>query len=248
MVRKAENVRSIERAIDVLECIASDRRPVSIGEIEKRVKLSRPTLYRILSSLNRRAFVRKDGDPPRYRLDIGAGRLAEAWTNSLEIIPLATPLMQSLVDRFDETVALYLRRGGSRFCVAEIPSRQALSYSRGLGHSGTIFRGASGLAMLAFLNEDDARESIAKHSGIAQKRSFQRTLLKIRELGYSVSSGEFIEGAQAIASPVFDQRGEVVASLGLFGPSVRFPAKRITECASAVRQSASRLSTLLGHR
>src|SRR5262249_147340 len=76
MAARPENRRAIDRAIDVLECFAAERRPLAIGELEKRASLSRPTLYRILSTLISRKYVRKDGDPPRYRLDIGAGRLA----------------------------------------------------------------------------------------------------------------------------------------------------------------------------
>src|SRR5688572_33494615 len=110
MATKPENMRAVDRAIDVLECLAIERRPLAINALEKRARLSRPTLYRILSTLISRKYVRKDGDPPRYRLDIGAGRLAEAWNNSLDIARLAEPLMKNLNDRFDETVALYLRK------------------------------------------------------------------------------------------------------------------------------------------
>src|SRR5262249_47873114 len=150
----------VDRAIDVLECFAVERRPLAIGELEKRAGLPRPTLYRILSTLMSRDYVRKDGDPPRYRLDIGAGRLADAWNNSLEIARLAEPLMKKLNDRYDETVALYLRKDNVRLCVSEMPSRQALSFSRGLGYSGSLLRGASGLAMLAFIGDTEAEQII----------------------------------------------------------------------------------------
>jgi DNA-binding IclR family transcriptional regulator len=245
---KSENVRAIDRAIDVLECFASDRNALSITEIEKRAKLSRPTLYRILSTLIRRGFVRKDGDPPRYRLDVGVGRLADAWANSLDIVRLAAPLLQELLELHDETVALYLRKDKTRLCVAEIPSRQVLSYSRGLGYSGSLIRGASGLAILAYVEPDQAAEIIAEELDAAKVRTLQRKLLEIRRDGFALSGGDFIEGAQAIASPVFDRHGTVIGSLGLFGPSVRFPPKRIADCTKAVKQSAMSLSSLLGHR
>ena len=248
MSDKTENVRAIDRAIDVLECFAADRHSLSIGEIEKRARLSRPTLYRILWTLMRRGFVRKDGDPPRYRLDIGIGRLADAWTNSLDIVRLATPLLEGLLERYDETVALYLRKDNTRLCVAEVPSRQALSYSRGLGYSGSLIRGASGLAILAFVDPDQAARIIAEEHDAEQARTLRRKLLDIQRDGYALSGGDFIAGAQAIASPVFDRRGEAIGSLGLFGPSARFPAKRVTDCARAVKHSASSLSSLLGHR
>lgn len=248
MVARSENMRAINRAIDVLECFAAERNSLSIGEIQKSVGLSRPTLYRILLTLIDRSFVRKDGDPPRYRLDIGAGRFADAWTNSLDIVRLAAPLMNDLLDRYDETIALYLRKGNVRLCVSELPSHQPLSYSRGLGHSGSLVRGASGLAMLAVLDHREAERMIEQELDKAQARLTRRKLSDIRRTGFAISSGDFIVGAQAIASPVIDRRGEVIASLGLFGPSVRFPAKRVNDCAKAVKQSASLLSSLLGHK
>ena len=244
---KSENMRAIDRAIDVLECFAVERRPLAIRELEKCASLSRPTLYRILSTLISRKYVRKDGDPPRYRLDIGAGRLADAWNNSLDITRLAEPLMKNLNDRYDETVALYLRKDNIRLCVWEMPGRQALSFSRGLGHSGSLLRGASGLAMLAFINGAEAEQIIEQERDKGHARAARRRLPEIRNAGYAVSSGDFIAGAQAIASPIFDRRGEVVGSLGVFGPSVRFNTKRINECGKSVKQTASLLSSLLGH-
>jgi len=248
MGAKTDNVRAIDRAIDVLECFAANRNALSITELEKRAKLSRPTLYRILSTLIRRGFVRKDGDPPRYRLDIGIGRLADAWANSLDIVRLAAPLLQELLERHDETVALYLRKDSTRLCVAELPSHQPLSYARGLGYSGSLARGGSGLAILAFMDPVEVAEVIAQEIDVGKARSLQRKLVEIRRDGSALSGGDFIEGAQAIASPVFDRTGAVIGSLGLFGPSVRFPIKRVADCTKSVKQSASALSSLLGYR
>ncbi len=248
MIGRSGNVRAIERAIDVLECLASQGHGLGIGQLEKRAKLSRPTLYRILFTLIRRGFVRKDGEPPRYHLDFGAGRLADAWTNSLEILRLAAPLMENLQDRYDETIALYLRRDNIRLCIAEMRSRQALSYSRGLGHSGSLSRGASGLAMLAHVNSEEAARIVALERDAGRAQMLRRKLLDIRAAGFAISSGDFIVGAHAIASPVFDRRGDAVGSLGLFGPSARFSTTRINECAKAVKHSASQLSSLLGYR
>jgi hypothetical protein len=93
----------------------------------------RPTLYRMLGTLMRRGFVQLSGDPPCYRLDYSAARLAEAWSKSTDIGQSALLFLETLLQCFDETVALYLRRENSRVCVAELPSRQPLSYARGSG-------------------------------------------------------------------------------------------------------------------
>lgn len=248
MGAKSENVRAVDRAIDVLECFVSDRRALSITELERRAKLSRPTLYRILATLIRRGLVRKDGEPPRYQLDVGIGRLADAWADSLDIVRLAGPLLQGLLEQHGETVGLFLRKDKMRFCVAEVPSQQPLSYANGLGFSGSLVRGASGLAILAFVDTEHADEIIVEEHDEAKMRALQRKLVDIRRDGFALSGGDFIEGAQAIASPVFDRNGSVTASLGLFGPSVRFPPQRVADCAAAVKQSAAALSSLLGYR
>jgi IclR family transcriptional regulator, acetate operon repressor len=248
MGETSDRIRAIDRAIDVLECFAAERRALSIGDIEKRSKLSRPTLYRILATLIRRGLVRKDGEPPRYRLDIGIGRLAEVWTNSLDVVQLATPILNDLLDRHDETVALYLRKDNTRLCVAELPSRQALSYSRGLGYSGSLLRGASGLAILANIDPADAARIIAAEANRVDAKALRGKLADVSRSGFALSGGDFIVGAQAIASPVFDRQGLAIGSLGLFGPSARFPAKRVSECAKAVKASAAVLSAALGYR
>lgn len=248
MSKTPDSVRAIERAISVLECLAAQRHSIPIGELQKRVRLSRPTLYRILATLISRNFVRKDGEPPRYRLDVAAGRMADAWANSLDIVQLAKPVMHDLLDRYDETIALYVLKDNIRVCVAEMASRQALSYSRGLGHSGSLARGASGFAVLAHVSADQAACIIGNENDPPRARLLRRKLIEVRESGYASSSGDFIVGAQALASPIFDRRGEVMGSLGMFGPSARFSARRISECAKAVKQSATLLSSLLGHR
>ena len=148
----------------------------------------------------------------------------------------------------DETVALYLRKDNTRLCVAEIPSRQVLSYSRGLGYSGSLLRGASGLAILAHIAQEELARILAKESNRVDARGLRRKLSEVSRDGFALSGGDFIVGAQAIASPVFDRVGLAIGSLGLFGPSARFPARRVSECAKSVKASAATLSAALGFR
>lgn len=247
MGKTTDRIRAVDRAIDVLECFAKQRRALSIGDLEKGTRLSRPTLYRILSTLIDRGLVRNDGEPPRYRLDIGIGRLADVWANSLNIVQMAMPMLNDLLEQYDETVALYLRKDNTRLCVAELSSRQALSYSRGLGYSGSLLRGASGLAILAHIGPDEASRIIADESNRVDVRGLRRKLAEVSRDGFALSGGDFIVGAQAIASPVFDRQGHAIGSLGLFGPSARFPAKRVSECARSVKATAASLSAALGY-
>ena len=244
---KATSVRAVERAIDILDAFSVERPALTVAELTRCVRLNRPTLYRMLSTLMQRRLVQLSGDPPRYRLDYGAARFAEAWSRSIEIGQTALPILEPLLHRFDETVALYLRRDNTRICAVELPSRQPLSYSRGLGHAESLRRGASGIAILAFLRGDEFETILAEERDPASARTLGRALAQARARGYALSRDHLIVGAQAIAAPVFDRTQAAVAALGLFGPAARFTPERITECAEAVRRAAGSLSKALGH-
>jgi DNA-binding IclR family transcriptional regulator len=244
---KATGVRAVERAIDILDAFSVERPALTITELTKSVRLNRPTLYRMLATLMQRGLVQLSGDPPRYRLDYGAARFAEAWSRSIEIGQTALPFLEPLLQRFDETVALYLRRNNTRICAVELPSRQPLSYSRGLGHAESLRRGASGIAILAFLRREEFEAILAEDHDPAAANALRRTLAQARARGYALSRDHLIVGAQAIAAPVFDRTQAAVAALGLFGPAARFTPERITECAEAVQRAAASLSKALGY-
>lgn len=245
---RATNVRAVDRAIDILECFSSEKSSLSITDIGARVRLTRPTLYRLLATLVRRGYVRRDGEPPRYRLDSAAGRLADAWAGGLDLGQLAAPALGELLDRFDETVALYLRKDDARICVSEMPSRQPLSFARGIGHAEKLMRGASGLVILAYLPEAEVEAILRRGQEPAAARRIRSVLLQIRRRGHALSGGELIVGAQAIAAPIRNRTGDAVGSIGLFGPEARFPPRRIQECAERLKQVAVGLSQALGYR
>lgn len=244
---KATSVRAVERAIDILDAFSAERPALTITELARHVRLNRPTLYRMLSTLMKRGLVRLSGDPPRYRLDYGAARFAEIWSSSTDAGQSALPFLEPLLQRFDETVALYLRRDNTRICALELPSRQPLSYARGLGHAESLRLGASGIAILAFLPEDELEAILSEERDATAIKALRRTIAQVRSRGYALSRGHLIVGAQAIAAPVFDRTQVPVAALGLFGPAARFSPERITECAEAVRRAAESLSKALGY-
>ena len=243
---KSDGVRAVERAIDVLEAFSPDRPALTITDISRRTGLSRPTLYRLLQTLLGRGLLRHDGDPPHYRLDAGAARFAAIWSHSFDLGRQAMPELGRLRDRFDETVALFLRSDDRKLCVAELESRQPLSFARGVGYSESLRLGASGMSILAHLPAADQERILAGERDRSRIPQIRRRLIMVRQRGYALSGGDLIVGAQAIAAPVRDKTTNAVAAIGLFGPAARFPAERVEECALAVRASALVLSRALG--
>ncbi|MEC5408606.1 IclR family transcriptional regulator [Paraburkholderia sp. MPAMCS5] len=242
----ADGVRSVERALDILLAFGDSDRDLTVGELLKRVDLSRPTLYRLLYTLEQNGFVIAEGDPQRFRLGPAVGRLAWAWSSSLDVAALAQPVLRSIWEETGETVALFVPQGSVRVCVAEMPSLQPLSFRRGVGYSEKIVRGASGRALLAWMNP--SVEALASYcEGLEfEPKELAKKLGSVRKLGYAVSRNELIAGAVAIAVPFFDHGGSVAGSIGVFGPSVRMDQDRIEEIGERLIGHAQTLSHLLG--
>lgn len=244
---KTTNVRAVERAIDILECFSPEKPRMSVLEIQRKVPLSRPTLYRLLQTLVTKGLVRAEGEPQRFALDFGIGRLAHSWSAGIDVVALARPILERLRSSTGETTALLVRRGSLRQCVAELVSPNVLAMSRGIGEADHLWRGASGKAILAFLQEDEIAAVMRTLPKTIDKAALGANLSRARKDGYFISRGEVFVGAIAIAAPYFDHTGRISGSIGVFGPEARLDERWIVKAISHVVKSAAELSAAAGY-
>lgn len=243
---KNENVRAVGRALDILLAFTAEGAELSAGELLKRVGLSRPTLYRLIYTLQEHGFLVSVGEPQRFRLGPSVARLAHVWSATQDLGSLAAPILRRVWEQTRETVALFVPQGNLRLCVAELPSPQPLNFKRGVGYTERIALGASGRAILAYMEPGAAElRSYLQGTGIDLK-DLEAELAVTRKRGYSTSHSELISGAVGIAVPFFDLHGTVAGSMGVFGPEVRLDAKRQKEVANLLLEEAVKLSEALG--
>jgi DNA-binding IclR family transcriptional regulator len=236
-----DSVRAVDRALEILMAFTATDHALSAGELLKRVDLSRPTLYRLLRTLEHNGFISSSGEPQKFRLGPSVAHLSHVWSASLDISAVAQPMMRRLWEKTGETVALFVSQGGYRVCMAEIPSIQPLSFKRGVGYREKVMVGASGRAILASMS--DASRHLA---GEQVDAGFEKELARIRERGYAVSKDELIQGAVAVAAPFFHGGDQVAGSLAVFGPSVRLRSAEINDFGTLLVQEAQQLSRVLG--
>lgn len=245
--KSSDGVRAVGRALDILLAFSASDYELTANDILKRVDLSRPTLYRLLYTLEQSGFVTSSGAPQRFRLGPSVARLSWAWSASLDVAHVARPMMQAVWQETRETVALFVPQGDLRLCIAEMPSPQPLSFKRGVGYSERIVRGASGRAILAWTQPTPQALALLCDGLVTTPGELASELAAIRLRGYAVSRNELIQGAIAIAVPFFDQRGQIAGSIGVFGPDVRMSIERTDAMAPALMAHALALSSALGY-
>jgi DNA-binding IclR family transcriptional regulator len=245
-LEKADNVRAVGRALEILLAFTASDRELTIAELLKRVDLSRPTLYRLLHTLEQSRFVIAEGEPKRVRLGPAVARLAHAWNASHDVSAVAEPMMRRVWEASGETVAVFVRDGVFRTCLAELPSPHALSFRRGVGYRERLAVGASGRVILAHMNlmAADLKAYHADRRGDPER--YLKELARVRERGFAVSHEELLPGAAAVAAPFFDSTGQVAGALGVFGPSARLSPLQTERYGKLLIREARALSEALG--
>ena len=203
-VEKNENVRAVGRALEILAAFTEEDPQLSAGELLKRVDLSRPTLYRLIYTLQEHGFLVSVGEPQRFRLGPAVSRLAHVWKATLDLSSLADPVLRKIWEETRETVALLVPQGQMRLCIAELPSPQPLNFKRGVGSTERLVLGATGRAILAWM--DPTPEQLRDYAQGTQLdlKDLEAELGATRKRGYSVSRNELVSGAVAVAVPFFD--------------------------------------------
>ncbi len=241
-----DSVRAVGRALEILLAFTPADFELSPAELLKRVDLSRPTLYRLLYTLESSGFLVSSGDPQKFRLGPAIAQMAYVWTSSNDPAAAAAPMMRRVWDVTNETVGLFIRQSEHRVCIAEIPSLHALSFRRGIGFRDFLASGASGKIIMAF-SELDPRQlrQLTQHTK-TNLATFTKDLETARTRGAAFSKDEQIQGAASVAAPFFDASGQVVGSLAVYGPSVRLDEKRLQEIADLLISEVGFLSKALG--
>jgi IclR family transcriptional regulator, acetate operon repressor len=242
----AAGVRAVDRAIAILQCFTPDQPALSVIEIQKRVGLSRPTLYRLLQTLAQRDLILAEGDPQRFRLSHGVMKLSHVWLKGLDVVTLARSIVEGLRDLIGETAALFKLQEDRGICILECESRHVLAISRGVGDSLSLTRGSTGKAMLGFMEPQRQSEILSTIPRGVQRARLEEEIKLARQRGYATSRGEIFVGAVAVSAPYFDHRGNVVGSIGIYGPSARVDEQKMLEYSKLVRRAGQEISVVLG--
>ena len=244
---KNENVRAVGRALEILLAFTAQDFELSPSELLKRVDLSRPTLYRLLYTLEEQGFLVSVGEPQRFRLGPAVARLAHVWTSSLDLAAVAEPVLRRIWRTTNETVAMFIPQRELRLCVAELPSPQPLNFKRGVGYTERIALGATGRSILAYMEASSEELRDYVQGTKVNVKELEAELVQTRKRGFASSHSELIPGAVAVAVPFFDRHAQVAGSIGVFGPEVRLDGARLKQITKLLQTEAQSLSAMLGY-
>lgn len=251
---KTTSVRSIFRAMDILDCISD--KELSLKEISDKIGLAKTTTHRILGSLVQRSYVEQDPKTLKYRLGIELMRLGALAKTGFDIRREAIGVMEWLANHAGQTSNLYvLRNNCKRVCIEQVPGPNYMPRYSYLGATFSLHRGAGGKVLLAYMSKE-LREEYYSYVKATEDTSnnlvwidnLERELEEIRKVGYMCSRGERDATTASASAPIYDYTGDVVASLTVSGPIEVFTPEKVERFVLLLLKASSQISQKLGYK
>ena len=239
-------VAAVQRAIAVLDELAAARAELGTNEIARRTGVNVSTISRILATLTSGGLVEHIAVSGRYRLGVGVIRLASAAGERLDIRSLARPHLAELATRTQETATLSVPGGHEAITLDYVQSPLSVRSVAEVGRASAAHATAVGKVYLAHggIVPDGPLAAFTERT-IVDHDVLQTEVARVRERGWGQALGEREEDLNAVAVPVLDPAGQLVAILGVQGPAVRFSPRVMRTAVELLMERAGQISATL---
>lgn len=243
-------VQSVERALSILEILARAGE-AGVTEIAAELGVHKSTAFRLLAALENSGLVEQVADRGKYRLGMGILRLAGATTARLDVVQEARPICRDLAAGTGETVNIAVLAGGSALYVDQAAGGSSLQAHNWVGQHIPLHATSNGKVLLSELADAELAATLgalAAHTDatITTRKVLRAQLAQVRADGYAVAVDELEIGLTAVAAPIRNAHGDIVASLSVSGPTFRLDEARVAAVLPDVLDAAAQVSHRLG--
>ena len=243
-------VHIVHRVASVLRAF-SNQRLLGITDLSAATGLPKSTTHRLVTALVNEGLLVQDEDSHKYALSLRVTALGASILNSHIVRKSARPILMELRDQTHESVHLAVLEGME---AVVIDTEDSYFFVRAVNVPGQHLPAhavSTGKVLLAYQWETRLREILSRttltrytSNTITDPRLLLEELRLVRQRGYAISQSEMEEGIDAVAAPIFDHLGMVVAAVSIGGPSERCGPKQ-AEFITAVTRAGQQVSQAL---
>ena len=250
-VRASSRSTGRSRILEVLARVGE----AGVTEIAAELGVHKSTAFRLVATLEAHRLVEQTVDRGRYRLGVGVLRLAGATTARLDLVQEARPLSRQLASDTGETVNVAVLSESSALYLDQVAGSSALQPHNWVGQHIPLHATSNGKVLLSGLDDasldtvlDTLLGTLAAYTPqtITRRAELREELDRVRAQGYALAVDELEVGLTAVAAPIRNAHGDVVASMSVSGPSFRLPTERLDEVVRLVTEAAVEVSHRLG--
>lgn len=244
----------LQKAMAVLELFTPMRREIGVVEAAELLHRPKSTVSRWLAAISEAGLLERDPHSGRYRLSMRLAVLGEIARDSTGMQRLAHPVLEKLTVDTGETSSLTVMVRAEAMNIEAVLSPRPIIHVGWVGRRFPCHASASGKVLLAWRDPATIKRLVPRRlpklasRTITSMDDFLYELARVRDHGYATAWRELEDELAAVAAPVRDHTGEVVAAVALSAPASRVPLKALGNLARAAAGGADSLSAQMGYR
>src|SRR5215813_12963185 len=246
-------VQSIGRAFAILEAVARHRDGIGLAELSKSVGLHNSTAFHLVRTMVSLGYIRQMKDTKRYRIGRPLFALAASALDEMEMVSLATPVLDDLARETGESSHFAARMGDAVVVMARTSGPSAFQLAERVGVVRPAYCTALGKIILAALRPDQLERYLGRielkpltPSTITEPARLRKEIDEVRKAGIAFDDGEFDGEVRCAAMAVRDFSGQVVGAIGISGPVWRLSIQALQSRSRHLEGAAARLSQAFG--
>jgi len=255
--RKKYRVPALKRAFAIFDSLNHTSFGLSVQEISQEHKIPYSTAFYLLETMRECGYAERSEDSKKYRLGhkVLSFRESNVARYHLDLRAIARPIMEELSELTGLTIHLAILERDEAVYIEKVEPNGFIRLYTWIGKRNSLHCTAVGKALLLGLTEDEVRRicppsSLVRHT----ERTivvFDALVAEVRQSadrGYAVDDIEDESEGRAVAAPIYNEQGKVIASLGVAGSLSQIEFSRIDAIGKLVRNYAERCSQRFGHR
>ncbi len=244
-------VSTVSKVLDILLLFSAERPEVSIEDIQSELMLPKSTVYRYVRTLQEKGFLHKSG-VSNYRPGLAFVSFSQAMLNSdRDLRTHCLPAMRRLSEKTRESISLMRLLNKRVVCIESIQGQYALRVTIEPGRTQVMHAGASSKVLLAYLAPKQWETYLETplqrftDATITDVATLSHEIKHVRSSGHAISNGEIDIGARAVAVPLSNTQGGVIAALSVEAPHSRMDDTTADTYIAWLKEEAGALGSTL---
>lgn len=220
MAGRGDFVQSLERGLSVIRAFDHEHPELTLSEVAAQTGVTRAVARRFLLTLEALGYVRSDGR--FFSLTAKVLELGYAYLSSLSLPEVAEPHLEDLVGEVNESSSVSVLDGHDVVYVARVPVSRIMTVSISVGTRFPAYATSMGRVLLAGLPEPELTSYLSSVSlqpltarTVSSVAALRGELTRVRSQGWALVNQELEEGLRALAAPIRNRAGKVVAALNV---------------------------------
>ncbi|MDR2374151.1 MAG: IclR family transcriptional regulator [Bifidobacteriaceae bacterium] len=240
-------VKSLSKAMKVLECFIADRRDLGVTQISQTLGIGKSSVSNIASTFRELGYLEQDTHSGRYRLGLKLLEFSYLINEQLGYQKLFHDIMLNLSTQFDAITYFAICRERQVFYLCNVHPPVAaytFPYRSIMGEKAPLHCTSVGKAMLPYLPPEEldavlsAERAAYTQNTITDAAALRDEIATTKARGYAIDQEEHEYGVFCIGVPVLESDGSLIGGLSISSPNLDLADGERTEYVRALKSAA----------